>query len=226
MYDPAPQRGPLTRQERQFYAVFLLALMGLFAAEVFTNYQPAKLSALLFIVFWFPLLALHEFGHAIVAVALHWRVEHIVIGVGRVVSRFQIGKAQVELRLLPIEGFVRSVPKDLRFPGLKHALIYFAGPGIEILLAGMIVWLVGAQRMFTKTDDYTIIFWQSLAAASTMGAVLNLVPHSAQTVNGIVPNDGLGIILSLFRRANAYRLLLPHQLLATADHDKSSKQAT
>ena len=50
-----------------------------------------------------------------------------------------------------------------------------------------------------------MIAWQSLALAATVGGVLNLIPHAVQTSAGnMIPNDGLGILLSLTRPASAY----------------------
>jgi membrane-associated protease RseP (regulator of RpoE activity) len=202
-------RGPLNRQERWAYAIFLLIIIGLFAGEVWTNYTPVKLSVLLFLLFRIPLLALHEAAHAVVAACVGWQVEQVVIGMGRPVTSFLVRGAIVDLNLLPLEGFARSVPVNLRLPGPKHALIYSAGPGIELLLAGAILWLVGPTRLLSHSDAYGIIAWQSLALAATVGGVLNLIPHAVQTSSGnLIPNDGLGIILSVGRPASYYAALV------------------
>lgn len=209
----------MNAQERWVYAIFVSVILGLFTAEVFSDYQPVKLSVLLFVVFWIPLLALHEAGHAVMAAVLGWRVDKVVIGMGRPVTSFRVGSASVELKLLPLEGFARSIPTDLRLPGLKHALIYLAGPGIELLLAGLILTLVGPEKLFTHSDGYVMIGWQSLTAAAASGAVLNLIPHAVQMSDGsMVPNDGLGIILSLLRPASAYATLM-------ASHRSDQNQA-
>ncbi len=196
MYDPAPQRGPLSAQERWFCGIFLVVIFGLLIAEVCHNYEPVKLSALLVPLFWIPLLAVHEAGHAVVAALLNWYVGQVVIGMGRMVGRFRIGTAVIEIRLIPIEGFVKCVPKNLVLPHVKSALIYFAGPGVELLLAGCILLLVGPERLLSRSDDYLLIVWQSLALASAAQAVLNLIPVSVRTPEGDIANDGLGIIRS------------------------------
>jgi hypothetical protein len=123
---------------------------------------------------------------------------------GRLVSTFRIGTAVVEIRLVPIEGFVKCVPRDLRRPHLKSACIYFAGPGVELLLALGILLLVGPERLLTKSDDYVLIGWQSLALASVVQGVLNLIPQSVRTPDGEIPNDGLGILLSFLRPEGYY----------------------
>jgi hypothetical protein len=208
LHTPGPERSPMSSTERWTYGIFLVVMLGLFAGEVVANYEPVKLSVLLFLLFWGPLLALHELAHAAVAALVGWRVERIVIGMGRPVAEYRLGNAVLEVRLIPLEGFVRSVPKNLVLPGLKHALIYFAGPGIELILAGGILLLIGPNQLFSHSEDWRIIAWQSLAAASTFGGVLNLIPHAVQSGAGFIPNDGLGIILSLSRPASAYATLL------------------
>jgi membrane-associated protease RseP (regulator of RpoE activity) len=188
----------------------LLVLLGLFVAEICHNYQPVKLSALLVILFWIPLLAWHEAGHAVVAALLGWNVGQVVLGMGREVGRFRVGGAVVEIRLIPVEGFVRCVPRNLHLPHLKSACIYFAGPGVELLLALAILLLVGPATLLSQSDDYLIIVWQSLALASTAQAVLNLIPHSTRTPEGEVPNDGLGIIRSFFMSKAYYAEMIGH----------------
>ena len=193
---PAPEREPLTPFERWTYGGFLLLLLGLFAAEVFSNYQPVKLAALLFVLFHAPLLVLHEAGHALTARLLNWHVGRVVLGLGRCVGRFRLGGALVEVRLFPVEGFVQPVPGDLRAPRLKSALIYLAGPGSELLVLAVVALLAGPATLLTRSDHVGIIALQSLSLAIVVSAVVNLVPHQAVTASGPVANDGLGIIRS------------------------------
>ena len=181
---------------------------ALFGAEICSNFKPVKLSALLVVLFWIPLLVLHELGHAIVANLLNWHVGQIVIGMGRVVSSCQIGTASVEIRLFPVEGFIKCVPCDLRLPQLKSALIYFAGPDVDLLLALAIFLLVGPDHLLTSSDNYLIIVWQSLALASAVEGVLNLVPHSITTHESKIPNDGLGIIRSFLMPESYYASMI------------------
>jgi hypothetical protein len=198
------------------YGLFLALLLGLFAAEVFSNYQPVKLSALLIAAFWVPLLGLHEAGHAVVAWLLGWRVGQVVIGMGPPISRFRVGGTPVEVRLAPVEGFVVPIPRDLQAIRLKSALIYFAGPGVELLVLIGVVLLVGPDRLLTRTQDIGPIIWQSLCVAILVSVVLNLVPHWAVQPDGrVVANDGLGIIRSFLLPEAHYQAML--QLPAELD---------
>src|SRR3954454_22615983 len=106
---------PVPPGERLSYVLFLLLVVGLFAAEVVHNFTPAKLSALFFVLFWLPLVAWHELGHALTAAALGWRVDRVVVGFGKLLGHFTVAGVPVELRLLAVEGFARCGPADGRF---------------------------------------------------------------------------------------------------------------
>jgi hypothetical protein len=205
---PPSNQGPLSPGQLLGSAIVAVLFLSLFTAELCTNYQPAKLSVLLVLLFWVPLLALHEAGHAVTAAALGSYVGQVVIGMGGVVSTFRVGTAVVEIRLLPLEGFVRNVPTNLHLPQLKSALIYFAGPAADLLVAGMVVLIVGWDPLLTPSQDYGMIAWQSLALAAAVQGVLNLIPQYIQTTNGFIPNDGLGIIRSFMLPDSYYASMI------------------
>jgi hypothetical protein len=209
MHDPDAPREPLEPWQVWFAALFLTLLVGLFAAEVIRDFQPVKLAAVLILAFWIPLLALHEAGHAVTATLLGWHVGRVVLGMGPTLGQFRLGGAAVEVRLAPVEGFVQSVPTNLRLPHLKSALIYFAGPGVELLLAAILLLLVGPERLLSRSEEIATIVWQSLAAAATAQGVLNLVPHAVYTPQGAwIVSDGLGIFLSFVRPMEDYAAML------------------
>lgn len=199
MYDRHSERSPSSGSEWLVGGLLILVVVGLFVAEIATNYSPAKLSALLVVLFWIPLLAIHECGHAVAAYCLGWEVRQIVIGSGKTLGRFRIGTADVELKLLPIEGFVRSRPIRMKHPRLESALIYFAGPGVELVIAVAVLLFVGPDVLLSPSTDYPIIAWQSLALAATVHVVLNLIPIVIHSPGGNLYSDGLGILVSLFR---------------------------
>lgn len=188
---------PLTKTELIITAVISLIMGVLFLVLIFKDFQPAKLSMLFFILFWVILLFVHELGHAVMAYILGWKVEKIVFGFGRIVSSFNFKKVQIEIRMFPIEGFTRLKPRNLKKVQIKDALIYFAGPGIEILAALILFLMLGSHTILTRSEDYLIIFYQTFIVTSLLGAVINLIPQSIFTQDGEIPNDGLGILAAL-----------------------------
>lgn len=204
-FDNLPERGRESRNELWIAVGVLSLVLGLFAAEVATNYHPGKLVGLLFVVAWVPLIALHELGHAAAAWLVGWRVGHVVVGFGRTVWRARIGTAVLELRMYPVMGFATSVPMDLRLPRVKDAFVYFGGPGVELLLAGALVWAVGTETFFAASGDPAVIAAQAVGIAALAGAVFNLIPTTVPIGGRLVPNDGMGILTSFFRKTESYR---------------------
>lgn len=221
MYDPAPDSAdrPLTRSERWIYLGFAVFLLGCYAAEVATRFEPVKLSILFVLLAWAPLLVLHEAGHAVAAHVLGWRLDGIHLGFGRVVGRRRVWGVEVEVRALPVEGFVRCRPRDLTGVRWKSALIYFAGPGVELLFALALLGLAGGDVLLTRSDSVGVVALQSVALASVLGAVLNLLPHSTFGPDGEVASDGLGILQSLTTPPEAWAAALRRKRFFHPDED-------
>lgn len=195
---------PMTPSERNGALLFLLLFFGAFTAEVVVDYHPVKLTGLFLAGWWLPLVALHEAGHAVVAWLVNWRVLRISIGYGPLASRFRVGSAEVELRLIPLGGYVMTAPTRVRWPQLENALIYAAGPGSELALLGLLAVAVGPGLLLSRTEVFGLLAVQSLAVAILIDAFTNLVPMTVAGKQGPVANDGLGILRSFFISNEAY----------------------
>jgi len=205
MFIDQKDKGAGTKGERIFIVIMALLFLFMMSMEMMSNYEPRKLSMLFFILFWVPLLFLHEFGHAVMARLCGWEVKQTVIGLGSILMNTRLFGAPMEIRMIPLEGFVSIAPRNLNYVKAKHALIYFAGPGIELLVFAAIWLLLGTEQLFSQNDNYYHIALQSLAFAALVGAVINLIPLGISTAEGSTPNDGLGIILSLTRSKRDYQ---------------------
>jgi hypothetical protein len=190
----------MNKGERRAVAAAALILTGLFSAELLSHYTPVKASMLFVLLFWGPLLVLHEAAHALTARWLGWGVQEVVIGFGKELYRFRIGQTLVRIRMVPVEGYILPNPKSLERARLKSALIYLAGPGSELLLT-VLLWIALGERLTSPTDDYALIAAQSLALAALMGAGFNLLPYAS----GSGVSDGLGAIVSLLAGDDVFK---------------------
>lgn len=218
MYIDQKDKGPSSRPEKIFTLVLSLLFLFMMSMEMISNYEPRKLSMLFFILFWVPLLFLHEFGHALMAKLCGWEVKRTVIGFGNVLHRTELFGAPMEIRMIPLEGFVSIAPKELHWVRIKNALIYFAGPGIELLVFLLITLYLGTDQIFSQHDNYSQIALQSLAYAALVGAVINLIPLGIRTAEGTSPNDGLGIWMSLTSSKMDYELWVRNNKAADKDN--------
>jgi hypothetical protein len=198
MFDPEPEEAP-SRRDRLVALGFAAIVMGAVGADLFGSYEPAKLSVPFMLLAWAPLLLLHESAHAVAAHWVGWRLDEVVIGYGRRIARGRVFGVPVELRTLPVEGFVRCSPRDIKGVRWKSVWIYFAGPGSQLALALGILALAGSDVLLVPAREVQIIALQSVALASALSGVLNLMPHSTFGRTGEMPSDGLGILQSLTR---------------------------
>lgn len=195
MHDPAPEREPRGNERWILLGAFALAL-GALVAIVLEDYEPTRLAPVFIVLAWFPLIALHELGHAVAARLLGWEVTAIVVGFGRPVARLVVFGVPVTLKTYPLGGHVRPVPLSLRGVRWRSALVYLAGPGAELALAGGLVLSFGWDTMTTRTDSIPVIAAQAIALASLLGAVSNLFPRRIETERGESYTDGMGLIVS------------------------------
>ena len=197
-------RRPLTRTEARISAIIGAVFAVMMLAVVFEDYTPRRLSILFLVLFWIPMLVLHEFGHALMARLLGWQVREIVIGFGRDVWQWRIGETHIRIKRAPIEGYVLPAPLGPSRMRLKSMLIYAAGPGAELLLLGTLLILFGWDNVFNDSDEIFDVALQSLAVVILIGAAFNLVPFYT---DGAV-SDGMGIITSPFMSRETIELRL------------------
>ena len=222
---PAGRRR-LSQTEARISATVGILFTIMILLAIFEEYSAGRLSVILVLLFWIPMLVLHELGHAIAAHLLGWRVKEIVIGFGRELWQWQVGETRIRVKLAPVEGYVLPLPTSARGMRLKSALIYAAGPGIELLLLAAMVFVLGSDYVFGGSNELGQVAAQSLAIAILLGAGFNLLPFA--TDGGV--SDGLGIISSPFMSDAAIELRLLagdiRDIAALIDSGNTSEAAT
>ena len=207
-HDPEKPTSPF---ERDVLLFFYLTFAALILIGIFKDYEPAKLGIPFFVISWALLLALHEFGHALMARALGWKVELISLGFGRLRKKTTFLGMPLEIRSAPVMGFVAPRPCDLNYPRLKDFLIYAAGPGIELLAVGIAMILFGSDIFTRPTESIVLIAVRAFCLAALAGAIINLIPlpiSNSQGTGGASGTDGLGMIQCWFRSDYYYASLI------------------
>lgn len=192
---PVPDRAPQTPNEWGILVIISFFFALFLVLELAREFTVAKLSVPFFLISWVALLILHEFGHALMARLLGWRVTLVSIGSGIVRARATVLGMPVEFRTIPLSGFVLPRPGNLVAPRLKQFLIFAAGPGIELFAVALLIFLIGPDAILRRTPDVGLIASQSFCVAALFGALFNLIPFPHRTAEGTAWSDGLGMLL-------------------------------
>lgn len=212
-----------TGSERWVVAGFVAALAVLVLGIIARDYEPAKLSILFMLLAYGPLVVLHEAGHALASAAMGWTLLRVEIGQGRRILGFRVGRVPVDVRWLPAGGFVVPAPVRLRWPRLENAILYAAGPGIQILIGLGIAVVVGLEHLLSRSDSVAVIAAQSVAAVIAIQVFFSLVPLGiSDTAHDGAPTDGLGLLRSLFLRPWDVQTLLARLWTARAQDEPSA----
>jgi hypothetical protein len=144
---------------------------------------------------------LHELGHAAVVLAFGARLHTISFGYGQVLHTVRWGETTLELRNVPVCGFVAWSGLASRVPRLRRALVAAGGPAVNI---GLFLWalhMIGGW----PGDDLSlerVTPWHMLVAVNGLILAFNLVPFAFPDGDAVdrggpwTPNDGLQIARS------------------------------
>ena len=124
------------------------------------------------------LIAVHEFGHFIVAKAFGVKVEAFSLGFGQPLVKFQYGETEIQDLLIPLGGYVRMLGQgdyelDEEKPSVVaeadkgrsineqtpwvRILIYAAGPAMNLLLPFFIITpFIALSSTYKEVPDNTI----------------------------------------------------------------------
>ncbi|MBS2032552.1 MAG: site-2 protease family protein [Deltaproteobacteria bacterium] len=133
------------------------------------------------------IVALHEFGHLIVARLCRMRVDRYSIGFGPVLLSFKAGATEYVLSMLPFGGYVKiagmnpqdgTTPDDpssyANRPAWQRFLVLAAGPFTNYVLA---FFVLAALNFFGRAQPFPV---------PTIGEVR---PSSPAALSGIKPDD-------------------------------------
>jgi peptidase M50-like protein len=155
-------------------------------------------------------MVVHEGGHLLCGVIGSIPIRLVSIGLGPLLLRARVGETRLELRLLPVAGFVAAYPVVVI---RKHWQLLFLLGGVlgNMALIGLVAWLDSVGAVPKRSDDVLgpIVFTQLIAI------VVNLIPFRARMNGTRQPTDGLQMLQLLFRRrdiaadaSRAYALLI------------------
>jgi tetratricopeptide (TPR) repeat protein len=184
--------------------ILVFALGGLAAFLILSGRDPGFGWVLAVLALSYPMLVVgalpHEAGHVVAARLSGFEIFQVELGVGRRVRTMEICGVRVMIHLVPWGGLTSAGSEDARLIRLRRALLYLGGPATNLALAGAYVWLV-APRSFGPSPSLAGALGASFLLSNLFIGVVNLIPRHIQSQAGRIPNDGMGILSSIFARS-------------------------
>jgi hypothetical protein len=132
----------------------------------------------------------HEAGHFAFSAIGPISIKLVSVGAGPVVLRGRLGKTDLELRALPVGGFVSIVPyQNIRKPWI--VLYLLGGPLGNCALIGLVAWI---DHVSPTLPQYFRDGFGPVVFVSVMYFVVNLLPIRVMANGHRVASDGLQII--------------------------------
>ncbi len=145
----------------------------------------------------------HEFGHALAARWLGFKVFKVYVGYGKTLfTRILLG-FRTEFRSVPLGGFVLAAPTDASWFRLKQLAFIFAGPFANLLLCTVSLLFVPLQEVWDfggvlrRAVPGQVFFYTNLVIF-----VQSLWPHTFNSPIGKLANDGKLLWQTLFAKAD------------------------
>ena len=136
-----------------------------------------------FWVVWSALLLVHEAGHAITALRQGLTVRRVTVGAGPVLQRWQVGDAQLVLRLVPVAGMTTlgparsgaaAVSDDGRWREWRRQLATLGGGVLATLV--LAVGVAGAVAARERVSGSRWVWGRFLVADAVVLTVFNFLP--------------------------------------------------
>ncbi len=174
-----------------FVAVFILTFtLGFFGFE-FPHFEIFNI--LLFFIFAFLAIYIHELGHILAALLVGIGINRVIIGEGKSLFRKKIYGILVILNRRPGNGytFVGELKKGFSKPA--HSLFVVGGLLLQIIIIFPLVFITD----FSFSDfigSYNVSISASFIMANLVFIIVNLIPFRIQFKEIKIPNDGLQLL--------------------------------
>ncbi len=170
----------------------------------------AVVTVMLFYVFSWITLILHEGGHFLAARWVDAKVDRVRLGSGRLLHSFEHNGTHWEIRILPVHGMVHVEEGMFAYSICQLSTIVLGGPIASLLLAVLMTWIFygqawgtpahtsGHREFMNQLSEFTTMIWLAIVTspvamvASAWVTFLGcLIPSRMAIGRENVPTDGL-----------------------------------
>lgn len=177
------------------------------------------LNTILFMLFLFPLVVIHELGHASVAKLFGFRIFSMTVGYGKRLFEIKPFGIKMKFNLYPLSGMTVAIPRDEKGFRLKYWLYIFGGPATHLAFI-LILGPLFVSRASVANFISQPTFVEPFLLTNLFLLIGNLVPKKADGIGPGVYTDGHHLlrvpffdhsdftrILGLARQVEAFELM-------------------
>lgn len=150
-----------------------------------------------------PLIAIHEFGHALVGRLVGLRLFWVTVGVGRKLFELRLRGVRVSIHALPLMGMTALAPRDSYRMRERLFLAILAGPATHLVLAVLAtVWFLSrnpGETVLSVLSLSSLAPAKAFVYANVLCLALSLMPRRSESAAGVMRTDG-AVLLRLVRR--------------------------
>lgn len=165
------------------------------------------LNTLLFLLSLFPLVIIHESGHAFVAKVFGFRIFSVTVGYGKRLFEIKPFGITMRFNLYPLSGQTVAIPHNDKGFRLKYWLYIFGGPATHlafILILGPIFITKASVANFLSRP----LLLEPFLLANLFLLVMNLIPSPAKGIGPGVYTDGHQLLhIPFFKSADFSRII-------------------
>jgi tetratricopeptide (TPR) repeat protein len=164
------------------------------------------LSNLAFVyLMFFPVVFVHELGHAATARFLGFKVFGVVMGYGRKILEIEAFKIPIRLNLIPLQGLTLALPKTKTLFKTRTWFYIWGGLITHVLSVFLCYKLLGADEFFNAIHPKNLfIHFAPLTAFIYANAFLflgNAIPQKLSLPTGTAYTDGYQLLALPFRKS-------------------------
>jgi hypothetical protein len=165
------------------------------------------LNTLLFLLFLFPLVIIHELGHALVAKVFGFKIFSVTVGYGKRLFEIKPFGITMRFNLYPLSGLTAAAPQSDKGFRLKYWLYIFGGPATHLafilILGPFFISKASPARFFTQP-----LLVEPFLLTNLFLLVVNLLPHQPKGVGPMAYTDGHHLLhVPFFKSADFARII-------------------
>jgi tetratricopeptide (TPR) repeat protein len=170
------------------------------------------INTLIFCIFLYFDIIIHEFGHAIAGWIVKFPIKKITIGFGHNIFKYKFNETTLVINQGLQGGLTHpgTIPPD--FLRLRYFFFILGGVGLQAIVTGLVIFLSSALKSIYPQALNNSFFFSAIVNTFVISnlslIVINLIPFKANMMGVPMPTDGLHLLTIFFTNQERIKEIL------------------